>query len=125
MPGSGLAILFDCGVDDFFADVNNSLHSAMVEAGMEGSEMVGQTFVFLSLSAEAFAAPWPYCHVEFLVDAAPSVACVEHGEFLAAANQRGVGHAGEAAAVGEHVQRVKEVALSHAVVAQETQQQPA
>ena len=82
--------------------------------------MVGQTFVFLSLSAEAFAASWPYCHVEFLVDAAPSVACVEHGEFLAAANQRGVGHAGEAAAVGEHVQRVKEVALSHAVVAQET-----
>ncbi len=31
---AGLAILFDCGVDDFFADVNNSLHSAMVEAGI-------------------------------------------------------------------------------------------
>ncbi len=32
MKEAGINIIFDCGVDDFFAKVNNDLHAAMVEA---------------------------------------------------------------------------------------------
>ncbi|MCM1066274.1 MAG: esterase family protein [Muribaculaceae bacterium] len=32
MKDAGVNYIFDCGVDDFFAKVNNDLHSAMVEA---------------------------------------------------------------------------------------------
>ena len=32
MKANGQNIIFDCGVDDFFADVNNDLHRRLVEA---------------------------------------------------------------------------------------------
>lgn len=34
MKGANINIIFDCGVDDFFAEVNNNLHQAMLAAGI-------------------------------------------------------------------------------------------
>ncbi len=34
IKAADLAITFDCGVDDFFAEVNNNLHSLLLEAGV-------------------------------------------------------------------------------------------
>ncbi len=57
---------------------------------------------------------------KLLVETVALVQAFEHGEALASADEHGVGHAREAFAEAEHVQGVKEVALAHAVVAEET-----
>lgn len=85
----------------------------------EGPDVSRQALIFLSLALERLASPGSDAERELLVDAVAQIEGAHHGEVVAAAYHLRVGHPREAFAEAEEVYGVEQVALPHAVVAQQ------
>ncbi len=82
--------------------------------------MVGQAGVFLACALETLAASALHAQLQFLVGAPTPVYAFGHGEVLSATYHHRVGHAGKTPAEAQIMYGVEQIALAHAVVAEET-----
>ena len=89
------------------------------EHSREEADVLAQPLILLAAALEGFAAATAKAHVHFLGGAASVIAALQEHEVLAAARHQRVLGAGEAAAEAEVIDGVEEVALAHAVVAEQ------
>ena len=78
--------------------------------------MARKALILLALAFKGLSSAAGHTEREFFLDSLAYVACLNHGEVLAVAQQHRVGHAGETLAETKVVNSIKKIALAHAVI---------
>ena len=86
----------------------------------KGAYVLGEALVCLASALERFRAAGLYGRRYFLVEAATQVTALQHGEAAVALHEHGVCRSGKAFAETHEVEGIEQIALSHAVIAEET-----